>query len=150
MVMDREIMKVLAKHLSLYSEYKKHIIELEDEILNNNRVGYEEHITSKNKISKKVEDDVIKLILDPNLNYYKNWVDTIDWLIEEIINEPIKIKLLKYKYLDKLQKVKDKDVITKLALEGLMSDGDKKYFMKIKEQILYKLEQQARRKILIY
>lgn len=145
MVIDKDIMKELEKHLSLYSEYKKHILELEDEILNNNKTGYEEHITSKYKISRKVEDDVIKLISDTNLNYYKNWVIAIDWLIKEIINEPIKVKLLKYKYLDKLEKVKDKDVITKLALEGYMSDGDKNFYMKVKEQILYKLEQQARR-----
>jgi hypothetical protein len=145
MVIDRDIMKLLAENLSLYSEYKKHIIELEEEILNNGKGGYEEHITSKHKISRKVEDDVIKLMSNSELNYYKDWVKSIDWLIEQIISDPIKMKLLKYKYLDKIEKVKDKDVITKLSLQGLMSDGDKKYFMKVKEQILYKLEQQARR-----
>ncbi len=150
MVVDKDIMKTLAEHLSMYSEYKKHIIELEDEILNNSKLGYGENITSKYKISRRVEDDCIKIMSNSELNYYKNWLQAMDWLIKEIINEPIKTKLLKYKYLDKLEKVKDKQVITQLALEGLMSDGDKNYFMKIKEQILYKLEQEARRMNLLY
>lgn len=145
MVMDREIMKELAKHLSLYSEYKKHSLELEEEILNNNKVGYEEHITAKYKVSRKVEDDAIKLMTDPELLYYKNWIDAIDWLIKEIIDEPMKVKLLKYKYLDKLIKVKDVEVMSNLALDGYMSEDDGKFYRKIKEQILYKFEQQARR-----
>lgn len=149
MILDKEVIKELAKHLSMYSEYKKYSIELEEEILNNNKTGYEEHITSKNKINKKVEDDVIKLIMNEDINYYKGWIRAIDFLIYNIIDEPIKIKLLEYKYLDKIDKVYDKDVITKLALEGLIADGDRKYFLNIKEQILYKLEQQARRQNLL-
>lgn len=149
MILDKEVIKELAIHLSMYNEYKKHIIELEEEILNNSKIGYEENITSKNKISRKVEDDVIKLIMNPDLNYYKNWIKAIDYLVSTIINEPIKIKLLEYKYLNKFDKVYDKDVITKLALEGLIADGDRKYFLNIKEQILYKLEQQARRQNLL-
>jgi len=145
MVMDKDVMKILEKHLSMYSEYKKHIIELEEEILNNGKGGYEEHITSKYKISRKIEDDVIKLMSNPELNYYKNWVIVIDWLIKEIINEPMKVKLLKHKYLDQLTKVKDVEVMLVLASVGYMSDDDRNFYIKVKEQILYKLEQQARR-----
>lgn len=140
--MDKKVMKELANHLSKYTSYKKEILEIEEKIINNSKTDVNTGIRSKNKISRGTENLAIKLATHEKINKLRKWISVIDDLQIELLEEPIKLRILKYKYIDKREKVMDYQVINKL--EEIGYPLSKNLYYTLKEQILYKLEKMAR------
>lgn len=147
MIMDKKVIKELARHLSNYTNYKKSILDIEEGIIYNNTVDVNSGIKSKNKISKTVENLAIKLSSNIDIKFYKSWISIIDELQCELLEEPIKLKILRYKYIDKATKVTDHKVISKIEEEGYPMTINLYY--QLKEQIFYKFEKMAKIKGLI-
>lgn len=144
MIMEKEVMKELEKHLRNYNNYKEEILDIEESIINNS--GVNNGIKSKNKISKTVEKLAIDIASNNRINYLKYWINLIDDLKQEMINDPIKTKIIKYRYTDLEwnEKISDKQVIEKLEKEGYPMS--KNLFYVTKEQIFYKFEKMAENK----
>lgn len=144
MIMEKEVIKELATHLSNYNKYKQEILDIEEEIINNS--GVNNGIKSKNKISKTVEKLAITLATNKRINYLKYWINLIDDLKIELLNDPIKTKIIKYKYtdLEDNERVSDRMVMEKIEKEGYPMT--KNLFYVLKEQIFYKFEKMAKNK----
>ena len=138
MILDREVIKKLAGHLSLYNYYKEEILDLEEEIINSSIGDINGDIRSKNKVSKSVENTAIRLASDEKLTRLKNIVNAIDDLRIELLEEPVLLKILNYKYMNQSYIVRDIPVMMKIEEQGYPM-GRNEYY-KLKEQILYKFE----------
>lgn len=139
MVLAKDTIKALARHLSLYSVYKEEIIEREVEIINNSSGDVNSGIRSKNKVSRTTEDIALALAGDERLTWLKGITMAIDdFRIELLKEEPILLKIMEAKYLNKISKERDADVIAKITCNGYPI-GDNMYYAK-KERMLYLLE----------
>ena len=141
MIMDKDVLIKLAYKLANYKEYKKAIVELENEIMYNSNKDTSDLVKTY-KVSKVVEDTAIRLADNKGLNYFKGWVDTIDTLQENLLKtDHIKLKIIRLKYIDTDKKVSDNKVIETITLGGYPLSKDLYYTLK--EQIFYKLEKMA-------
>ncbi len=139
MVLAKETIKILAKHLSLHNIYKEEIIEREVELINNRSGDTNAGIRSKNKVSRTTEDIAILLASDERLAWLKGITKAIDdFRIELLKEEPILLKIMEAKYLNKTYKVYDADVIAQITCNGYPI-GENMYYAK-KERMLYLLE----------
>jgi len=143
MVIDREVIKKLAIHLKRYNEYKQEILDIEEEIINSSKGDINQGIRSINKISRSTENVAIKLATNKRIKYLKRWIKCIDDLLIELLKEPVKLKIIKYKYIDLKpgEKISDIKVIEKIDDEGYPMNKDLYY--ELKEQVFYKFEKIA-------
>lgn len=142
MIMEKEIMRKLEKHLRNYNTYKEEILDIEESIINNS--GVNNGIKSKHRISKTVEKLAIDIASNERINCLKYWVNLIDDLRAELINDPIKTKLIQYKYIDLNynERISDMQVLEKLEVAGYPMS--KNLYYVTKEQIFYKFEKMAK------
>lgn len=140
MILDKDTIKILAKHLSLYNLYKEQINDLEIEIINNSSSDINSGIRSKNKVSRTTEDIAIALASNKELSRLKAITKAIDDLRTELLNNEnrAKLKLLNYKYLNQASKVSDLYVMQRITDEGYPLPSNAYYTMK--EKILYRFE----------
>jgi len=115
----------MKKYLKKYRYLQAEINDLEEEILNNSKFDINSGTRSKNKICSTVENQAIALASSKELEIIKAWKNSIDDLLVYYINDPVKLKFLKRRYIDyKLvhykarNMIKDLDVIKDLELEG--------------------------------
>ena len=140
MILDKDTIKTLAKHLSKYTFYMEQINDLEVEIINNSSSDVNSGIRSKNKVSRTTEDIAIALASNKELSRLKAITKAIDDLRIELLNDEnrAKLKLLNYKYLNQASKVSDLYVMQRITDEGYPLPSNAYYTMK--EKILYRLE----------
>lgn len=138
MILDKDTIKILARHLSQYNLYMEQINDLEVEIINNSSSDVNSGIRSKNKVSRTTEDIAIELASNKELSRLKAITKAIDDLRIELLNEPVLLKILNYKYLNQGRKVSDVSVIMKITDTGYPMSRDLYYTLK--EQILYRFE----------
>ena len=67
MIMDKEILRKLAYKLANYKEYKKAIVDLENEIIYNSNKDTSDLVKTY-KVNKPVEDTVIRLADNKDFN----------------------------------------------------------------------------------
>lgn len=140
MILDKDTIKTLAKHLSKYTFYMEQINDLEVEIINNSSSDINSGIRSKNKVSRTTEDIAIALASSKELSRLKAITKAIDDLRIELLNDEnrAKLKLLNYKYLNQASKVSDLYVMQRITDEGYPLPSNAYYTMK--EKILYRFE----------
>lgn len=140
MILDKDTIKALAKHLSQYQLYMEQINDLEMEIINNTASDINSGIKSKNKVSRTTEDIAIRLASNKELARLKAITKSINDLRIELLDDEntAKLKLLDYKYLNQANKVSDLYVMQKISDEGYPLPSNAYYTMK--EKILYRFE----------
>lgn len=138
MILEKKTIKELAKHLSRYSFYIEEINELEVELINSSESDVNSSIRSKNKVSRTTENVALLLAGDTRLNRLKTIIRAIDDLRIELLNEPILLKILNYKYLNQSIRVSDLYVMQRITNEGYPLPNNAYYVLK--EKILYKFQ----------
>lgn len=138
MILEKKTIKELAKHLSRYNFYIEEINELEVELINSGESDVNSSIKSKNKVSRTTENIALLLAGDTRLNRLKTITRAIDDLRIELLNEPILLKILNYKYLNQSIRVSDLYVMQRITNEGYPLPNNAYYVMK--EKILYKFQ----------
>lgn len=139
MILEKETIRQLVKHLKNYKRYHQAILEREEELINSSSNDLNSGIKSQNKISKSTEEVAIRLSSDYKLQRLKKLVQAIDDLRIGLLDEPVKLKILNYKYLNQAERVNDIYVTQRITDEGYPLQANSTYY-ELKEQILYKFE----------
>ena len=124
----KETRKFLSKKLFQYSWMKQRILDREDELLYKSRTDINSFLKSKNKIGRTTEDMAIIIAEDPIIKYYKVWIDAIDELQTLLLNYPDELRIIRYRYIENTEGLKDIDVIKKLQLKGEYPDYKMQYY----------------------
>lgn len=124
----KETRKFLSKKLFQYNWMKERILDREDELLNNAKTDINSFLRSKNKIGRTTEDMAITIAEDPVIRYHRAWVDAIDELQILLLNYPDELRIIRYRYIENTECLKDKDVIKKLQLKGEYPDYKMQYY----------------------
>lgn len=142
--LPNSVYKILRKKLKDYNYMQERILEIEDTAIEE-KADINSGIRSKNKVGKKVENIAIKLAENNEYNELKAWKSCIDGLLIYYIDEPLKLKFLKRRYIGcelvnytiKHNSIKDIDVIKDLELEGC--NISKRCWINYKNDMLNKL-----------
>lgn len=124
----KETRKFLSKKLFQYNWMKQRILDREDELLNNARGDINSFLRSKNKIGRTTEDMAIIIAEDPVIRYNRAWIDAIDELQILLLNYPDELRIIRYRYIENAEGLKDIDVIKKLQLKGEYPDNKAQYY----------------------
>jgi len=124
----KETRNFLSKKLFKFNWMKQRILYREDELLNNAKADINSFLRSKNKIGRTTEDMAIIIAEDPVIIYYRNWIDAIDELQILLLNYPDELRIIRYRYIENNEGLKDKDVMKKLQLKGEYPDNKAQYY----------------------
>lgn len=124
----KETRKFLSKKLFKFNWMKQRILNREDELLNNAKTDINSFLRSKNKIGRTTEDMAIIIAEDPIIRYYRSWIDAIDELQIFLLNYPDELRIIRYRYIENTEELKDKDVMKKLQLKGEYPDYKSQYY----------------------
>lgn len=99
-MVTKKVKKIIRKKLYEYPIYERIINELELEKDTTEGEDINSSIRSKNKISNKVESQVIKsLNIDKRINEYRKWKKLIDDFLQELRKyDRTKLKVIEYKF----------------------------------------------------
>ena len=121
----KEIFLEIKNKLKNYKQLQQDIVDLEDEILNQSKFNVNAGIRSKNKINEVVSNQALELASNEYLQWLKAWKNSIDKLLIYYLDQPIKLKFIKRRYIDRQLlhykgkgKIKDIYVIKDLEMEG--------------------------------
>ena len=65
---------------------------------------------------------------DPVIRYYRSWIDAIDEFQVLLLNYPDELRIIRYRYIENDEGLKDKDVMKKLQLKGEYPDYKSQYY----------------------
>lgn len=99
-MVTKKIKKIIRKKLYEYPIYDRLINELELEKDSLEGMDINSSIKSKNKISRKTENQIIKNIsIDNKINEYRRWKEIIDNVLQELRkSDKTKLKVIEYKF----------------------------------------------------
>lgn len=118
----------LSKKLFKFNWMKERILDREDELLNNARTDINSYLRSKNKVGRTTEDMAITIAEDPVIRYYKDWINSIEELQERLLKHPDELRIIRYRYIENNEGLKDKDIMRKLQLKGEYPDNKAQYY----------------------
>ena len=97
----KKIKKIIRKKLYEYPIYDRLINELELERDTIEGMDINSSIRSKNKVNRKIENQIIKNIsIENKINEYKRWKEIIDNVLQELRkSDKTKLKVIEYKFL---------------------------------------------------
>lgn len=100
-MVTKKIKKIIRKKLYEYSMYDRLINELELEKDSLEGMDINSSIRSKNKVNRKIENQIIKNIsIENKINEYKRWKEIIDNVLQELRkSDKTKLKVIEYKFL---------------------------------------------------
>lgn len=100
-MVNKKIKKIIRKKLYEYPIYDRLINELELEKDSLEGMDINSSIKSKNKVNRKIENQIIKNIsIDNKINEYKKWKEIIDNVLQELRkSDKTKLKVIEYKFL---------------------------------------------------
>lgn len=124
----KETRKFLSKKLFQYNWMKERILDREDELLYKARTDINSFLRSKNKIGRTTEDMAIIIAEDPVIRYNRAWIDAIDELQILLLNYPDELRIIRYRYIENTEGLKDKDVMRKIQLKGEYPDYKSQYY----------------------
>lgn len=124
----KETRNFLSKRLFNFNWMKKRILDREDELLNKARTDINSFLKSKNKVGRTIEDMAIIIAEDPVIRYYRAWIDAIDELQILLLNHPDELRIIRYRYIENDEGLKDKDIMKKLQLKGEYPDYKSQYY----------------------
>lgn len=124
----KETRKLLSKKLFQYNWIKQRAIDREDELLNNAKNDINSFLRSKNKVGRTTEDMAIIISEDPVIRYYKSWINAIDELQILLLNHPDELRIIRYRYIENDEGLKDKDIMRKIQLKGEYPDNKAQYY----------------------
>lgn len=121
----KEIFFEIKNKLKNYRQLYQDILDLEDEIVYKSEFNVNAGIKSKNKINEIVSNQALELASNEYLQWLKSWKNSIDKLLIHYLNQPVKLKFIKRRYIDcqllhygGRGKIKDIYVIKDLEMEG--------------------------------
>ena len=96
----KKIKKIIRKKLYEYPIYDRLINELELEKDSLEGMDINSSIRSKNKVSRNLENQIIKNIsIENKINEYKRWKELIDNVLQELRkSDKTKLKVIEYKF----------------------------------------------------
>lgn len=124
----KETRKFLSKKLFQFNWMKQRVIDREDELLNNAKTDINSFLRSKNKVGRTTENMAIIIAEDPVIRYYRTWIDAIDELQILLLRYPDELRIIRYRYIENTEELKDKDVMEKLQLKGEYPDYKSQYY----------------------
>lgn len=100
-MVTKKIKKIIRKKLYEYPIYDRLINELELEKDSLEGMDINSSIRSKNKVNRKIENQIIKNIsIENKINEYKRWKEIIDNIMQELRqSDKTKLKVIEYKFL---------------------------------------------------
>lgn len=100
-MVTKKIKKIIRKKLYEYPMYDRLINELELEKDSLEGMDINSSIRSKNKVNRKIENQIIKNIsIENKINEYKRWKEIIDNVLQELRkSDKTKLKVIEYKFL---------------------------------------------------
>lgn len=100
-MVTKKIKKIIRKKLYEYPIYDRLINELELEKDSLEGMDINSSIRSKNKVNRKIENQIIKNIsIENKINEYKRWKEIIDNVLQELRkSDKTKLKVIEYKFL---------------------------------------------------
>ena len=100
-MVTKKIKKIIRKKLYEYPIYDRLINELELEKDSLEGMDINSSIRSKNKLNRKIENQIIKNIsIENKINEYKRWKEIIDNVLQELRkSDKTKLKVIEYKFL---------------------------------------------------
>ena len=100
-MVTKKIKKIIRKKLYEYPLYDRLINELELEKDSLEGMDINSSIRSKNKVNRKIENQIIKNIsIENKINEYKRWKEIIDNVLQELRkSDKTKLKVIEYKFL---------------------------------------------------
>ena len=117
---------MVRKKLYEYPIYERIINELELEKDTTEGGDINSSIKSKNKISKKVESQVIKsMSIDNKINEYKKWQELIDDFLQELRKyDKTKLKIVEYKFFGNIPEdiIADELYVSKTTVRTYIND----------------------------
>ena len=125
-MINKKVKKIIRKRLYEYPIYDRLINELNLEKDTTEGSDINSAIRSKNKISRKVESQVIKSIdIDVKINEYKQWKELIDNVLQEFRkNDKIKLKIIEYKFFGNVPEdiIADELYVSKSTVRSYLKD----------------------------
>jgi len=106
---------------------KERILDREDELLNSARSDVNSFLKSKNKIGRTTEGMAIIIAEDPVIRYYRAWIDAIDEFQVLLLKHPDELRIIRYRYIENEEGLRDKDVMRKIQLKGEYPDYKVQY-----------------------
>lgn len=99
-MVTKKIKKIIRKKLYEYPIYDRLINELELERDTIEGMDINSSIRSKNKVSRNLENQIIKNIsIENKINEYKSWKELIDNVMQELRkSDKTKLKVIEYKF----------------------------------------------------
>lgn len=99
-MVTKKIKKIIRKKLYEYPIYDRLINELELERDTIEGMDINSSIRSKNKVSRNLENQIIKNIsIENKINEYKGWKELIDNVMQELRkSDKTKLKVIEYKF----------------------------------------------------
>lgn len=125
-MVTKKVKKIIRKKLYEYPIYERIINELELEKDTTEGGDINSSIRSKNKISKKVESQVIKsMSIDNKINEYKKWQELIDDFLQELRKyDKTKLKVVEYKFFGNIPEdiIADELYVSKTTVRTYIND----------------------------
>lgn len=125
-MVTKKVKKIIRKKLYEYPIYERIINELELEKDTTEGGDINSSIRSKNKISKKVESQVIKsMSIDNKINEYKKWQKLIDDFLQELRKyDKTKLKVVEYKFFGNIPEdiIADELYVSKTTVRTYIND----------------------------
>lgn len=125
-MVTKKVKKIIRKKLYEYPIYERIINELELEKDTTEGGDINSSIKSKNKISKKVESQVIKsMSIDNKINEYKKWQKLIDDFLQELRKyDKTKLKVVEYKFFGNIPEdiIADELYVSKTTVRTYIND----------------------------
>ena len=125
-MVTKKVKKIIRKKLYEYPIYERIINELELEKDTTEGGDINSSIRSKNKISKKVESQVIKsMSIDNKINEYKKWQKLINDFLQELRKyDKTKLKVVEYKFFGNIPEdiIADELYVSKTTVRTYIND----------------------------
>ena len=125
-MVNKKVKRMVRKKLYEYPIYERIINELELEKDTTEGGDINSSIRSKNKISKKVESQVIKsMSIDNKINEYKKWQKLIDDFLQELRKyDKTKLKVVEYKFFGNIPEdiIADELYVSKTTVRTYIND----------------------------
>lgn len=125
-MVTKKVKRMVRKKLYEYPIYERIINELELEKDTTEGGDINSSIKSKNKISKKVESQVIKsMSIDNKINEYKKWQELIDDFLQELRKyDKTKLKIVEYKFFGNIPEdiIADELYVSKTTVRTYIND----------------------------